>query len=43
MKLKWKLLAFALSAGTVSLGLGACVFRWLGDYVGDALIMRMID
>ncbi len=40
MKFRLKLAALALSAGLISLGLGTCFFRWLGDYTADALWAR---
>ncbi len=43
MKLKAKLGLFALSAGLVAFGTGACLFRWLGDMIGDSLWLRGID
>jgi len=41
LRVKWTLLA--LSAGMVAFGAGTCLFRWLGDIVGDALWLRVVD
>lgn len=43
MRRKVKLAVFALSAGTITLAIGSCFFRFLGDLVGDAIMLRMID
>ena len=37
MRLNTKFVLLALSTGLVSLSLGTCLFRWLGDYVGDTI------
>ncbi len=42
MNLRVKLLVLALSAGVVTLGTGACLFRFLGDMVGDQVIFNSI-
>lgn len=43
MKLRVKLCVLAVGAGLMTLGLGTCVFRWLGDMTADALWLRAID
>lgn len=43
MKLRVKMASFVLSAGLVALGFGGCFFQWLGDLVGDSLLLRSID
>ncbi len=42
MKLRLKLLLLALSTGLVALGSGACLFRFLGDMVGDQAIFSTV-
>jgi len=42
MKLKFKMALLALSAGTIVWQFGSCA-RFLGDVVGDSIIMRLID
>ena len=43
MRLNTKFALLALSTGLVSLSVGTCLFRWLGDYVGDTIILRTIS
>jgi hypothetical protein len=42
MKLKFKMGLLAVSAGTIVWQLGSCA-RFLGDFVGDTIIMSLID
>ncbi len=42
MKLRLKLLVLALSTSVVAFGMGACLFRFLGDAVGDQVIFNSI-
>ncbi len=43
MKFRVKATLFALSAGMIALNTGTCIFRWLGDFVGDTIWLRNID
>jgi len=41
--MKFKLALLALSTGLIALNTWGCLFRFLGDAVGDALWLRAID
>ncbi len=40
--MKVKLALFALSAGLIALSTGSCLFRFIGDQLGDNLIFRQV-
>jgi hypothetical protein len=42
MKPKLKLALLAVSSGAVALNTWGCLFRWLGDFVSDTIVMRGI-
>jgi hypothetical protein len=42
MRLRRRLAWFALTSGAVLLGTGACVSRWAGDFVADAIVIRLM-
>ncbi len=42
MRLRVKALVLLLSTGLVAWGTGACLFRFLGDAVGDQIIFNNI-
>ncbi len=42
MRLRLKWAALTLCTGVVTLATGACLFRLLGDAVGDNLIFNML-
>ncbi len=42
MRLRIKLLLLAVSTGLVALSTGACLFRFLGDAVGDQAIFNTV-
>ena len=42
MKLSLKLALFVLSLGAISWVTGACLFRWLGTFIGGALVDRLV-
>lgn len=42
MKYRVKLMLLALSCGAVGLNVSTCFVRWLGDFVGDTLVLRSI-
>lgn len=43
MKLRTKMAFLALSTGLIALQSAGCLFRWLGDALGDTLWLRNID
>ena len=43
MKLRLKALLLAWSVGVVAFGSGACLFRLLGDMVGDQLVANVVQ
>lgn len=43
MKFKVKFALLALSTAAVALQGMSCLFRWLGDTIGDSLWLRGID
>jgi len=43
MKRKVKIMLLALSSGLIALNSGACLFRFLGDMVGDHIWFTRIN
>ena len=43
MKLRVKLALFVLSTSMIALSSGSCFFRWLGDFIGDTIVLRNVD
>ncbi len=43
MKLKIKTMLLALSTGIVALTTGTCLFRFLGDFVGDSIVLGALQ
>jgi len=43
MKLRFKTTLLVLSTGIVALNTGTCLFRFLGDFVGDSFVLNAIQ
>lgn len=43
MKFRIKAALFAISTGMIALTQGACFFRWLGDLIGDTIVLRNVN
>jgi len=42
MRIRMKIALLAIASGALAFSTTGCVVRWLGDFVGDALLLRPI-